>query len=100
MDPDIIAEAIGPILAIVGVGSMILIGIKMRYTHLHRMRQEQVAGGDAARLTEEVAHLREDVRQLREEYVELYERMDFAERVLTKGKAEGYPNALPERPGG
>jgi hypothetical protein len=99
VDPAI-AEVVGPIFAILGLGSMILIGIKMRYTHLQRMKQHQVGGEDLERLAEGVSNLREDVRQLREEYVELYERVDFAERVLTKGKVEGGPEALPGGQGG
>jgi predicted nuclease with TOPRIM domain len=76
---------------------MVLIGIRMRYTHLQRMRQHQVGGEDLGQVAEDVSNLREDVRQLREEYAELYERVEFAERMLTKGQA-GAPLAPPSAP--
>ena len=41
------------------------------------------------RLTEAVHALHEDVRVMRDEMLELHERMDFAERMLTSGKEEG-----------
>lgn len=94
MDPAL-ADVLGPVFALLGVGTMVLIGLKMRYTHLRHMRQAQVGSDDLERLADEVAGLRDDVRLLREEYVELYERVEFAERVLTKGKADGEQGALP-----
>jgi hypothetical protein len=94
MDPAI-AEVIGPVLAILGLGSMILIGLKMRYTHLRHTRHPQVEQEAMERLTEDVAGLRDDVRILREEFVDLYERVEFAERVLTRGRADGDVERLP-----
>ncbi len=95
MDPSV-ADAIGPVVAILGVGSMILIGMKMRYTHLRHTRHSQVGQEDVERLTEDMARLRDEVRVLREEFVELFERVEFAERVLTRGKAaDGNLDALP-----
>ncbi len=83
MSPDVV-ELIAPVLALTGVGAMVLIGMKMRYTHLQRTRHGG-GGEDVARLTENVETLREEVRMLRGEYLELHERVDFAERVLTRG---------------
>ena len=87
MDPAV-AEVIGPVFAITAMGVMFLIGIKMRFSHkismLNRENPEQVE-----RLTDAVQHLHEDVRVLRGEMLELHERMDFAERMLTSGKEEG-----------
>jgi hypothetical protein len=57
MPPEII-EAVAPFLAIISVGTMILVGMKMRLS----------------------------AKVLREEYAELHERMDFAERMLSSGK--------------
>jgi hypothetical protein len=51
---------------------------------LNRENPEQVE-----RLTEAVQALHEDVRVMRDEMLELHERMDFAERMLTSGKEEG-----------
>ena len=41
---------------------------------------------DVERLADVVDGLHEEVRALREEHVELSERMDFAERLLSSGK--------------
>lgn len=87
MDPAL-AEVLGPVFALTALGTFILIGIKMRFTHKYRMlnreNPEQVE-----RLTEAVQALHEDVRVMRDEMLELHERMDFAERMLTSGKEEG-----------
>ncbi len=87
MDPAL-AEIIGPVFALTAMGTFILIGIRMRFNHKYRMlnreNPEQVE-----HLTDAVQHLHEDVRLLRDEMVELHERMDFAERMLTSGKEEG-----------
>jgi hypothetical protein len=40
--PPELAESIGPVLAILGVGSMILVGMKLRYSHL---RESRLGGG-------------------------------------------------------
>jgi hypothetical protein len=95
MDPQL-AEIFGPVLAILGVGSMILIGVKMRYTHLRHTRHSQLGQEDVERLNDDVASLREDFRMLREEFVDLYERVEFTERVLAQGKGgNGGMDALP-----
>ena len=88
MDPAI-AESIGPVLAILGVGSMILIGVKLRFSHKEKMRLGEGGSAEAQRLEEEVATLRDEVHGMREGFAELYERVEFAERLLTKGRAEG-----------
>ncbi len=50
------------------------------------------------RLTDDVARLRDEVRVLREESVDVYERLEFTERVLTRGKgADRDLDALPGR---
>ena len=87
MDPAL-ADAIGPVFALVSMGTMILIGIKMRFNHKYRMLSREHPE-EVERLTEAVRALHDDVRQLREEMLELHERMDFAERMLTSGKDEG-----------
>ena len=94
MDPQL-AEILGPVFAILGMGSMILIGIKMRYTHLRHTRYGQVGQQEIERLSEDVASLRDDYRMLREEFVDLYERVEFTERVLAQGKADKDVDALP-----
>ena len=87
MDPAL-AEILGPAFVLTAMGAFILVGIKMRFTHKYRMlnreNPEQVE-----RLTDAVQALHEDVRVMRDEMLELHERMDFAERMLTSGKEEG-----------
>ena len=88
MDPAI-AESIGPVLVLLGIGSMILIGVKLRFSHKEKMRLGEGGSAETERLGEDVAVLRDEVRLMREGFVELYERVEFAERLLTKGRAEG-----------
>ncbi len=88
MDP-VIAEVIGPVTAILGLGTMILIGVKLRYSHKEKMRLGEGGSGVTERLGEDVAVLRDEVRLLREDFAEMYERLEFAERLLTKGRADG-----------
>ena len=86
--PPELAEAIGPVLAILGAGSMVLIGMKIRYNHLRQTRLGQGGQEEMERLTEDVATLRDEVRLLRQDSAEMYERIEFAERLLTQGRAE------------
>ncbi len=84
MPPEVI-EAVGPFLAIISIGTMILIGMKMRLSAKVQLQQGS-KGEDVERLADAVDGLHEEVRMLREEYAELHERMDFAERMLSSGK--------------
>lgn len=96
MSPEI-AEAIGPFLAMIGLGTMILIGMKLRYNHIQRTRFGHGADQERERLREDVDAVRDEVRALRDDFAELYERVDFAERLLTRGKApDADVDALPE----
>jgi hypothetical protein len=88
MDPAI-AESIGPVLVLLGVCGTILMGVKLRYSHKEKMRLGEGGSVDTQRLAEEMAALRDAVHGMREDYAELYERVEFAERLLTKGSAEG-----------
>jgi len=93
MTPDIL-EIIGPLIGAVSIGAMILIGMKIRYTHQERTRLDPAAD-DLRVLTDTVSGLRDEVGALREEMTELNERVDFAERLLTRGRPESPPEALP-----
>ncbi len=86
--PPELAEAVGPVLAILGVGSMILIGMKLRYTHLRETRLDRGGKKEMEQLTEDVAALRDEVRLLRQDCAEMYERIEFAERLLTRGQGD------------
>jgi hypothetical protein len=85
MSPDVV-EFLAPVLALLGLGSFVLIGMKLRYNHLrdtkHAPRSEEVE-----RLAESVDLLHDQVR------------LDFTERVLTRGRADDdAQGALPEPP--
>ncbi len=86
MSPEIL-EVIGPLFAIIGVGTLILIGVRMRYKYkidsMQRPKSEQTE-----RLTEAVDGLYEQSQLLRDEVNELQERLDFHERLLTRAKKE------------
>jgi hypothetical protein len=85
MSPEI-AELIAPLVALLGVGTFILIGMKMKLdakVRLHGGTRE-----DVERLGEAVEILRDEVRSMRGDVLELQERVDFAERVLTKGQPD------------
>jgi len=86
--PPGLADAIGPVFAILGIGSMILIGMKIRYNHVRQTRFGQGAQEDVDRLAEDVATLHDEVRLLRQDFAELYERIEFAERLLTRGQGQ------------
>lgn len=86
MNP-LIAEFVGPIVGVSIVISGFLIGMRM---WLHRpVRGKGLPGEDAAQLLESMEVLQEQVQQLRGDMVDLHERVDFAERLLTKGEKKG-----------
>lgn len=90
MNP-ILAETLAPFLGIVSVAGAVLIGMKLRYNHLAKIRQ----GGSAdevQRLAEAVETLNDNMRLLRDEVVDLSERVDFAERMLPKS-GDGEPHS-------
>jgi hypothetical protein len=84
MPPEIV-EAIAPFLAMTAIGTLILVGMKMRLSAKVQLQQGSKSE-DVERLADAVDGLHEEVRMLREEYTELHERMDFAERMLSSGK--------------
>jgi hypothetical protein len=88
-------EFIGPVIALLGLGSFVLIGMKLRYNHLRDTRH--VPGREELdRLTHAVGLLHDEMRVMRDEIVDLGERVDFAERVLARGRSEDdAPGALP-----
>ena len=85
MPPEIV-EPIAALIAIMGLGTMFLIGMKMRLSAKAKLQQGS-KGEEVDRLTDAVEGLAEEVRMLRDEYGELHERVDFAERILARGKS-------------
>ncbi len=95
MGPDIL-EFLVPLFAFIGLGSAILIGMKMRYTHIERTRTTGSGQQDVERMADAVDTLRDEVQLLRDQHLELNERMDFTERLLERPKsADADLDALP-----
>lgn len=84
MPPQII-DVIPAVMVLTTLGTIFLIGMKMRLSAKVRLQQDSKSE-DVERLADAVDGLQEEVRMLREEYAELHERMDFAERMLSTGK--------------
>ena len=86
MSPEIL-EAIGPFFALAAMGTLVLVGMRMRYKYkidsMPLPKSEQTE-----RLTEAMDGLFEQTQLLREEVGELQERLDFHERLLTKAQKE------------
>jgi hypothetical protein len=79
-------EALYPLIALISVGTFTLIGMRMWLN----ARIERLRGGsreEVERLSEAVERLYHATQLMREELGELQERMDFAERLLTRGDA-------------
>lgn len=87
--PPEIAYVVGPVLAIFGVGTMVLIGMKLRYSHLRQTRLGQSGREDIEHLTDDVAALRDELQLLRQDVSDVFERIEFTERLLARGQAEG-----------
>lgn len=95
--PPEIAEALAIMTTMLGVGSFILIGMRMRIGARERMARIKAEGhGDDYR--EVIDSLQAQVDSLSDELTELNERIDFAERLLTQGRqpaAEEHPVVTP-----
>ena len=101
MPPHLI-EALAPLLGIMTVGTMILIGMKMRLNaRLHASAQqgrEDRGPEEMERLADAVDGLHEQVRLMRDEFTDLHERVDFAERLLSRGSALPKEEGVPTPP--
>lgn len=83
MNPNM--EWIAPLIAIMLVSGVGLTGLRM---WLHRPQRQQGLPPETLReLTDAIDGLQEQVHALRGEMVDMNERIDFAERLLTKGKS-------------
>ncbi len=69
-----------PISAILGFCG--LVGLKIWSNHKLKMRE--TPDGDNERLAEAVQQLHDEVGSMREDFVELHERVNFNERVLSE----------------
>ncbi len=78
MSPEIL-EFLAPVVGVTSLGIIILIGMKMRYTHLQRTRVSGSAQQEVERLADAVDNLRAEVGLLNE-------RVEFTERLLERPK--------------
>lgn len=85
MDPAI-AESIMPVIAILGMGTFVLIGMKMRLDYKAKMLDQPKNSEEVERLHDAMDSMYEQTRALREEIGELQDRLDFHERMLTRPK--------------
>ena len=89
MPPELL-EVLAPVVVILSIGTMVLVGMKMRLTaRLHESSNQNRVEKDrdeVDRLTEAVDALHEQVRMMRDEFTDLHERVDFAERLLSRGE--------------
>lgn len=89
--PPQIVDAIAPLVALLGLGTFSLIGLRMFLGYKARRLELSSGRGDAGRVDELVEELRNEVQALRGDLGELHERMDFAERMLTRGQEAESP---------
>ena len=90
MDMDILLAVILITTVTATVCGSVLIGTRM-WLRAKTERMSLGGRGDVERLTEAIESLHEQTQFLQEEIGELHERVDFAERLLTKGdEAEPY----------
>ena len=83
MPPEIL-EGIMPILAVLSMGGIVLMGMKIRYQHKANMLQAPKNDEELERLADAMDSMYEQTRALREEIGELQERLDFHERLLAR----------------
>jgi hypothetical protein len=85
MPPGLI-DAIAPLIAMVGVGTFTLLGVRMLFAYKAKKLEIERGGGSSERVEELMGDLRNEMHALRGEVGELQERLDFAERLLTRGQ--------------
>ncbi len=81
-------EMIIPFFGMIGIGGMVLIGMKLRYQHLQRLKQGGSSPEEVERLTEAVDSLHDEIRIMREEVLSINDRVEFTERLLERPKGE------------
>ena len=81
--PAELMESIAPLIALLGVGTFTLVGMKI-WLRAKTERMTMPGAKDTEQLMDAVETLHEQVQLLREEFGELHERVDFAERLLSR----------------
>ena len=74
--------------ALGGMTAAVLIAWSVAWGAVQYARVKAAAGGSIPRLGDEVAALREQVEELRHQLADVHERVDFTERLLTRGQDE------------
>ncbi len=81
MGPEVVGIFV-PIVAIIGFFGL----MGLRTWSSYKLKMRDTPDGDNERLTEAVEQLNDEVGSMREDLAELYERVDFTERMLSEGK--------------
>lgn len=84
--PVSIAELVIPLIAVIFVSGIGLAGFKSWLTYRAR-KTGSIDSADVEHLVEAVDNLRQQAEVFREEFSELHERMEFTERMLSRGRA-------------
>jgi hypothetical protein len=86
MPPELL-EPLPGLIGLLAFGGLILLGMKMRYSHRQRMRVGGVEPQDVERLAKDVDTMRHEIRLLREEVLGLNNRVESTERLLERPKS-------------
>ena len=79
MQPELVV-----VLGLVSIGTMVLVGMRMRFIHKMQSRKTE----ELERVVDTLDALLEKTRQLREEFSGLQKRLDFQERLLGEPRGE------------
>ena len=82
-----IAELVVPLIAVILLGGMGLAGFKSWLTYRAR-KMGSIDSADVEQLAEAVDNLRQQAELMREDFSELNERVEFTERMLSRGSEE------------
>ncbi len=82
LDPDVVGSIVGPIVGVPGI--IVFALLVMRYKL--KKKELEMRGSDPE-LGPEVDALRDDLNDTRAQLADMQERLDFAERLLTAGRA-------------
>jgi hypothetical protein len=89
LDPDVVAVIVGPIAGVAGVTLFTLLIIRFKL----KKKELEIRGSDPE-LGPEVDALRDDLNDTRAQLADMQERLDFAERLLTAGRASQYTSTI------
>ncbi len=82
LDPDVVGSIVGPIVGVPGLVVAVFLILRYRL----KKKELEMRGSDSE-WRPEVDALRDDLNDTRAQLAEMQERLDFAERLLTAGRA-------------